>query len=411
MNKLSALILSVILLLYFNSCAPSKRFAKEDDEKEIRYEQTSTGNKIRALISEEKKSFNFSFDNPVIIKIDNKTELNIKPKQIVEVHSDKSKLFLNFNSKKFYGKEFTIVSADSKKIISFKRKIYRGVIKIRTEDDALQIINELELDQYLKGVIPSEMPLGDGTNYNEALKAFTICARTYALTKINKSKNFDVFCDVRDQVYSGAARENNLINKIVNETKNMILTYDDKPAVIYYHSTCGGYTEDAENVFSKNHIPYLISVKDGSPANCSISPKFNWEFTFSNDDLIDKLFSAKLINTKNILIENLKVKSRFESGRINELEINYSQSGTNKKKSIFGNNIRSIIRNSNNGILYSSNFKVTQTDDKIIIEGKGYGHGVGLCQWGAIGLSKKGNNYKDILSHYFPDTRVEILND
>ncbi len=85
--------------------------------------------------------------------------------------------------------------------------------------------------------------------------------------------------------------------------------------------------------------------------------------------------------------------------------------GTEKQISIFGNNIRGILRNSNEGILFSSNFTISISGDEIKLNGKGYGHGVGLCQWGAIGMSKRGINYKQILKSYFPGTEVEKIND
>ncbi len=136
----------------------------------------------------------------------------------------------------------------------------------------------------------------------------------------------------------------------------MILTYDDKPTVIYYSSTCGGKTENVKNVFSDEHIPYLISVKDGEPSNCSISPRYKWQERFTKEQFINRLLDADLIKDKNVSLTDIKIKSRFPSGRINELQISLDYFGNETQISIYGNNIRSIIKNSNNGILYSSNF-------------------------------------------------------
>ncbi len=307
--------------------------------------------------------------------------------------------------------EVKIVCADQNRLLEFNSKTYKGILEVTCNENDIQIINKLSLDDYLKGVIPAEMPLGNGADYNEALKAFAICARTYALAKINKDKKFDIYSDVRDQAYGGASRENDLINRIINETKSMILTYNSEPATIYYSSTCGGTTEDAQNVFTDQQIPYLISVKDGDPPNCSISPRFKWKERLSKEEFIKRIVESKLIKDKNAILKDVKIKSRFLSGRINELEITYDSSGIESQISIYGNTIRSIIKNSNNGLLYSSNFTISSEGDEIVINGKGYGHGVGLCQWGAIAQSKRGVNFKDILALYFPGTKVEKIND
>jgi stage II sporulation protein D len=114
-------------------------------------------------------------------------------------------------------------------------------------------------------VLAKEMPLGkDGENL-EALKALSVCVRTYAIQKMKAGKiYFDLYADTRDQVYGGVDAESPISNRAADETKNIILKYSDLPALIYYHSTCGGQTESSQNVFTKENIPYLTSIKDGN---------------------------------------------------------------------------------------------------------------------------------------------------
>ena len=143
---------------------------------------------------------------------------------------------------------------------------FRGSLKIINNADSVAVINTVDLESYLKGVIPKEMPLGKGEEHFEALKAFAICARTYSLNKMNRNENnFDVFVDTRDQVYGGVDVEKEISNKAVDETKGLVLTYDGEIATVFYHSTCGGRTEKVQNVFGLNPIPYLQGVEDGDP--------------------------------------------------------------------------------------------------------------------------------------------------
>ncbi len=410
MNKIITAIFLIAVSIYINSCSPSKRFSNKENENVIDAEQMQIKNAISVLLADKINSTSLNFTTSIAI-FDGNKKANINAGKLIKIENKNDRLSIKWNDNLYDCTYAEIISTDRNKLLNYGNKNYRGSFLLFCNHGDIQLINTLTLDDYLKSVVPSEMPIGNGHNYNEALKAFTICARTYAISKLNKNSNYDIYSDVRDQVYSGAKRENDLTNSIVDETQNMILTYQNRPAVIYYSSTCGGMTEDVQNVFSDEHIPYLVSIKDGEPANCSISPRFNWEEKISKQRFISSLFDAKLINDKTSTLINIQIKSRFASGRIDELQITYSEQGSENQISIYGNKIRSIIRNSNNGILFSSNFSVSFDGDEIILRGKGYGHGVGMCQWGAIAQSKRGINYKKILEFYFPGTKVEKIND
>ncbi len=326
MNKIITAILLFAGLLIINSCSPSKKFTTEDNESVIDFELPKFNNSIRVLLSESVSSLSLKFNTSIVI-LENDNKINIQAGKLIDITSENKKLKINANNNQYTCSNLEIQSSERNQLLDYRHRNYYGNFFIKYYEGRILLINILELDNYLKGVIPSEMPLGNGHNYNEALKAFTICARTYALSKLNNKNNFDVYSDVRDQVYRGNLRENDLTDKIIDETRDMILTYKNKPAIIYYSSTCGGRTEDAQNVFSEKHIPYLISQIDGEPANCSISPRFIWEVSFSKQEILEKLVDANLIKNKNVSLIDLRIINRFPSGRINELQIIYSENG------------------------------------------------------------------------------------
>jgi stage II sporulation protein D len=408
MNKkllsLNLIFLSLVII-NISGCSSGSRYAEK--------ENTSIPSKtipIRVLISDKGNNLNYFVENPVVLYNDEKEIAIIKKGNILTFSQDRSSIILSISDKTFESKYFELKSQATGKTISFDGKNYEGLLKIISDGENVKVINRISLEDYLKGVVPAEMPTGSGDSYFQALKAFSICARTYAVMKMGSNNSFfDVYLDTRDQVYDGTDVENPLSDKAVDETKNLILTYGGKPATVFYSAACGGHTEDAGNVFAGVEAPYLKGVKDGDPPNCSIEPGFNWQEIYTSKTIVDMLKSAGYISNENYILKNIEVKSRFESGRVNILQITLNKiSGEEKIIKIEGNKIRSIIRTADNKhILRSTMFNISFTNGTVIIKGKGNGHGVGLCQWGAIHHSVDGKNYKQILSFYFPGTDVE----
>lgn len=390
--------------LFLIGCSSSKRFS---DEEYRNIEFTDNSSLIRVLVDEQKNMYTWSSDVPVYLKEGAKTVALINPGNILQFKADGNKTILQIKDKTYSASYFQLLPDEGKRI-QLKERNYRGSFRISTANGNIQVINTLKLEEYLRGVIPAEMPVGKGTENFEALKAFAICARTYAYMHLSNTGNYDIHNDVRDQVYAGTGGEKGISNKAILETKGLLLTYNNKPAVIYYHSTCGGFTEDAANVFSTKNAPYLQSIKDGEPSNCIISPKYQWKDVYTPLDFTSRFKTAGLLNGPKWIIKSVEVKSRYPSGRVKDLALTFSDSESEKNIVISGNNIRSIIRNSNNSsILNSTLFNIEYSDSSgIVITGKGYGHGVGLCQFGSINLSRNGRSYKDILEHYFPGTSI-----
>lgn len=405
--KFSFLLLQCfsILIIFISGCSSTKRFSNEENSKFI-----VEANFIRVLIHESTDDLIINVNSQILLSNSEKRLAKINEGNRINVSESSGTLRLSISNKDFVADTFYISGSGYDEIIKIDGKKYRGQVKIFLSNSQIKIVNQVGLEDYVKGVITKEMPVGKGNENYEALKAFSICVRTYALLKISENKNFfDIYNDTRDQVYGGVDGETSLTNRIVDETRGQILSYDNKPATIFYHSTCGGYTEDVKNVFRKNNLPYLISIKDSSEPYCSIAPHFNWKEEYSEKTFISRLYDAKLISTTVYNLKSLSVLSRFESGRVNELGITLvDKNQAEQTLTLVGNSIRSVIKTfDGKSILRSTLFDISlEENNKVVISGKGNGHGVGLCQWGAIGQSKQGIDYRNILNHYFPGTKI-----
>lgn len=261
---------------------------------------------------------------------------------------------------------------------------YSGTIEVWKGEKGLYLINELPLEGYVENVVVSEV----GPNWDtEALKAQAVISRTYAVYRKSQSGDprFDLTSSVISQVYKGS----NVPIQIayaVRETAGEILTYDGNPIEALYHSTSGGRTENPEEVFGKSY-PYLKSVE----SNCELSPYWAWERKIPTEEI------EKALGIKGI--QNITIHSLTSTGRVRELMVE-SEAGQTLIKAT---ELRKLLGWSK---LPSTNFIMRINSTSINFEGKGYGHGVGLCQWSALQMAKDGKNYKEILSFFYPGTEI-----
>lgn len=389
----------IVILIIINSCTPVIRQTERKS-----YPNISKNNSIRVLL-DESEQLTLTFDNDLRVILKNSQIINIDKKSILKFSIIDNSIKLEVNRNKFFSDEFILVpQKDDFNIINGKK--YKGNFIVSRDRDKLFLINSLYLEDYIKGVMLKEIPKGNNNVNNEAIKAMAVVIRTYALNKINESKKlFDTFDDVRDQVYGGASYEDEQINKLVDLTKGKTLFYREELAKVFYHSTCGGKTENIENVFSSEPLPYLKSIQDGD-INCKISPKFQWKESFSESLIIKRLKESNYVSSSNLSLQEINILSRFNSGRVKELEIVLLENNRLKRILLHSNKIRFVLKNLKGEILPSTNFQIEIKIGKYEFIGKGYGHGVGLCQWGAINLSRLGWNYIDILYFYFPKTEI-----
>jgi stage II sporulation protein D len=407
-KKFCYTILLVFIILILPACSTTTRLAK------THYKYIASNSApIKVLLNDQGFNLSYTVESPVILCRNEKAIAIVKNRNVLNFSINGSGLKLKIADSIFDASYFLLKPSDEDDPVIYKGRSYRGALKFVKDGNTIRIINQLPLEDYLKGVVPAEMPTGRDESYFEALKAFAICARTYAVNKLSSNNGvFDIYLDTRDQAYGGADVEKDLASRAVDETAGLILKYDEKPAKVFYHSSCGGHTENVKYIFGMKSIPYLQGVEDGDPANCSIANNFTWEEKYPENVFIERLRALTFIGNKNFTINDVSVLSRDESGRVSQLGITLlSANGDDKLVKIEGNKIRSIIRTANNSdILRSTMFNISMDDDKTVtITGKGYGHGVGLCQWGAIHQSVEGKSYKYILSFYFPGTEVSRL--
>ena len=258
-------------------------------------------------------------------------------------------------------------------------------------------IDNVMLEDYVVGVVAGEMPVSFEM---EALKAQAVASRSYVLRKIydNKSGSYDVVDTTANQVYldlddlKNSWKDNyvNYLNKVreaVNGTSMEYLEYDGNVCNTMFFSTSNGYTEDSSLVFSSD-VPYLRSVE--SSWDSAVNSNFNYSKELSLIDFYDLLS----LNYNNMV--NITNIERSKSNRVISLKIN----GVFFK----GRDIYDKLR------IRSTDFTIIQDGKKVIIKTKGFGHGVGMSQYGAYGMAKEGYNYKEILSHYYVGTSLKKIN-
>jgi len=268
---------------------------------------------------------------------------------------------------------------------------YLGNIDVLRGNDSLYLINELPLEEYVKHVVSAEV----GTNWDmEALKVQAVISRTYAIYQKNKNStnyNYDITSSVLHQVYKGSATDTR-ISYAVMDTEGEVLTYKGSPIEAFYHSTSGGKTEDPVEVFGKSY-PYLKPVE----SNCEISPYWIWERRIPVGEI------EKALNIKGM--KNIQIKSYTSTQRVKTVDVMQSDGGI---LNIEAKDLRKMLGWSR---LPSTNFTISRDNENYVFDGKGYGHGVGLCQWSALEMSREGMSYKQILDYFYPGTTLEKYED
>lgn len=282
-----------------------------------------------------------------------------------------------------------------KKDIFYKEKIVT-VNEIKEEKvvkllDSNKIIS-LSLEDYIIGVVSCEMP----ASYEiEALKAQAVASRTYALEKMNYNNNYDLENSTSNQCYhdneklkskwgNNYEKYYNKISKAVNDTAGIYMTYKGNIIKAFYFSTSNGYTEDVKDVFGST-LDYLVSVESPWDKN---SKNFEKTVSFNEKDFLKKL------NINDKTVNKIEILNKTKSNRIYDLSINNIK--------FKGTTFRKLLG------IRSTDFEINKKDNIIYITTKGYGHGVGLSQYGSNEMAKLGYTYKEILKHYYKN--IEINN-
>ena len=272
-----------------------------------------------------------------------------------------------------------------------------GVVQVLRKGRGLMVINHVDLEDYVEGVVPHEM---NSAWHPEALKGQAVLARTYGLYQrmANPAREYDVVATVQDQVYRGRQGVDQRVKQAVSETRGVILTYRNAPVLGAFFSTAAGITEDAMTVWSKD-LPYLKGGVD-CPFDAS-SPHYQWRAAFKLQDFENGLrrqgFAVGTIATFAPL-------SYSRAGRVMRLRVLHSEG----ELILRGEDIRKAVGYS---LIPSTQFDIDTIGREVVLSGRGAGHGVGLCQWGAKELAALGYPYQSILNYYFPGTELKFLRD
>lgn len=338
------------------------------------------------------------------------------------------------------------VQAKSGGYVEILGRKYRGMIFLTKADNGFKLVNRLPMNEYLYGVLPNEMPASWEL---EALKSQAICARTFAKKKmfLNNNLNYDLVDSTSSQVYKGYSYENKNSNKAVDLTSGLYLKYKGEYIDAVYHSCSGGYTENSENIWNTSK-PYLKGIEDVYSLN---TPRTTWNISIEKEELESELNKSGYGVGR---IKSIEVVEKSDFNRVMKLEINgtagiqilekeeirkvlgydripsiwytitsdspiyllNSQDGKVIKtdsNDIFvidkSNKINLEIKNMNIKSAYEVKEIKTSNNGKILINGNGYGHGVGLSQWGAKNMAQIGFTYEEILKFYYQN--VDLISE
>ncbi|MBD3391526.1 MAG: SpoIID/LytB domain-containing protein [Chitinivibrionales bacterium] len=312
----------------------------------------------------------------------------------------------------------TLLARSAHNYFEYGETSYRGsLVLIRAGRGGCGIVNLVAVEDYLRGVVPLE--IGPRAEEEiEAVKAQAVAARTYTYRRIieRESEPYDLTSDVSDQVYGGVTAERPDCDLAVRDTRDLVLAYEGEIILAYYHSTCGGQTANVEDVWNKPPQPYLKSVPDvdaqGKPY-CGISRYYAWEESWTPWQLAEILarFGPQAFPSSTAprgRVTGMTVRHRFVCGRVGSCVVT-TENGSHEYG---GDKVRFAVRRGVSGypILRSSRFSVTGIDSKAVrIRGSGYGHGVGMCQMGAIGRARAGQEFEEILGAYYGGASIRRI--
>lgn len=267
-----------------------------------------------------------------------------------------------------------------------------GVVRVWRKGQGLSVVNQVDLEEYVKGVVPSEV---SSAWHPEMLKVQAVAARTYALYNkmLSSARDYDVVATIQDQVYRGRTGVDRRVEDAVESTRGIVVTHQQAPIYAAFSSTAAGPTEDAVNVWANKDLPYLKGVE--CPFDLE-SPYYQWRASVKLDQLEHNLrhqgFSVGTIAT-------ITPIAYSRAGRVSRLRILHSGG----EAILRGEDLRKAVGYT---IIPSTQFEVESIGAEVVFTGYGAGHAVGLCQWGAKELAELGYSYSSILQYYYPGTQL-----
>ncbi len=322
--------------------------------------------------------------------------------------------------------------------LTWNGKPYRGAIEITSTSNGLLVVNRLSVEDYVRGVVSLELGTV-GPADSAAMQAQAVAARSYTYTRLNdpdippEGRRYDLVATVTDQVYGGVSGESAVGNAAVASTTGIVITYAGRVVNAPYHASCGGTTAEPEEVWRASPEPYLQRVSDQIPGTdhyyCEGSSRFRWARTFSRAQVTtaleqnlrqyavsgttgggsgggtpsDSHASGPVGSVRTVVVDALT-----PSGRVAWITITTDRASYRVR----GNDIRFVFRLPRGEILNSTYFLIEDEPmhdgrlESLSLRGRGNGHGVGMCQWGAIGRARAGQDFQTILQTYYPGTAL-----
>lgn len=397
LSQLILLTLCIGILVSFYSCitAPkpldvnTKSFQDIKEPPFLKVVLTSTLNQ---------SSFQLTVNSDFTVTEHNKETVIVTSPPVAGVYITPSPKGLMFGNKLIPYNDFD-VWPDNDAAITVNGRSYHGGLWVHTlPEDKLAFCNVIDLETYLQSVVGSELtpsyPL-------QALIAQAIAARTYALFEVKSAKISGRWFDLRDdtgsQAYNGISSETPKTIDAVLQSRGIVLIYNDGLFKAFYHSTCGGYTESVKDIFKEPDIPPLKGRKCNY---CEISKFYEWNTVISKQDLAQFLINAKLIPDG--WVDRIAVAAALPSGRADVLKL-YLAGGKTAEKNVSAAEFRAAV-----GATYlkSTYFVIEDLGNGFRFYGRGYGHGVGMCQMGAVGMAESAISAIDILQYYYPFSQM-----
>jgi len=315
-----------------------------------------------------------------------------------------------------------LIVPNAKSVLMVDGIAYAGKMRVvPSGGGAMMLINVLPIERYLEGVLPHEIG-NPGTEGYNAVKVQAVAARTYAMGKMDMHKGdvFDVHASVMDQVYRGLKGATKVASGAVRDTRGRVMDYEGSMVKAYYSACCGGHTSDIRQVWpNREPAGYLQGVPDRAAGDdrafCRAYKRFRWRYGFTGREMgnILRITLPKQLGVSEEevgAVKDMRIDERSHSGRVTKLTIET----TLETFVVEGDRIRWILEpDAKRGrILPSVMFRLDKVMERdriayVSISGGGNGHGVGMCQHGAIGMAKKGYTYEMILAHYYPGCTIE----
>lgn len=367
-----AFLVSTITLLTF-SCIPKSSIVNI-------FTEINTTN-IRVLLGKEK---NLKLSSTGKIFFANSIPLN----KDLNVEISKTNIVINGIP---LGESVDIYSDGN---IIFNENEYAGFFRLILKKNQIFVINVLDIEEYLESVVPSEVP---ALWPMEVLKAQAIVSRTYALRKIieNKDKDYDVLASYKSQVYSGKKKIHPRTTRAVRETRGITITHNGEIVFAFFHANSGGLIESPE-IIGLGPLSYLKPTIDKFSKDTFRS---YWTTSIPKEEFLYSIFKKQSLK-----LTQIEIPSRMPSGSVKQIIITVKDTQKEFTKTIDVNKLREIFPS-----ILSPKFEVAIEQDRIIFRGYGWGHGVGMSQWGAKEMASQGYNYKEIIKYYYKNTELSKL--